>query len=297
MKKKIAVTVTCIMMGVVLLVTTAFAGGIGNSGYEAYKETLKKSFTNNNFTTKIAATITDNGSVLAEANANIKTNNETMSSITSLKAKSMERVMETYTGADKTVIKDSQTAEYMVVEHDKYNKNHYNKHFEGEYKYEDSKAGEAVLDALVGNMKNYFSLDEKSDGSKDIAFELSRTQMPAVVNAVAALGVREAGRGDYRNHNHYSPLNNEIKFEDLGLPKLVDDIRIDNFDVKAHVTAADVLESQTIAMTVYGKDSAGQAHEVIITLDMSFTDQGNTTPETIDLTAKQVKVIEPKDFE
>ncbi|MCX8132180.1 MAG: hypothetical protein N3I35_19060 [Clostridia bacterium] len=297
MKKKIALTVACIVLGVMMLVTTAFAGATGNSGYEAYKDALRKSFESKSFSTRLDASIKDNGKVLAEASAIIKSNHETMSSVTSVKTNSQEKIMETYVQADKTVIRDGESDIYYVIEHKEHSKRHSDRDYENKYNYEDSKAGETIVDALVGNMKNYFSLNEKADGSKNVSFQLSGTQIPSVVNVLASVGIREASKENYRDSKHMTPFGKDFNFEDIELPKLVDDIRISSVDFDADINKDNIIDSQLTNITVQGKDASGVEHEVVLSINMDFSDFGITTPDVVDLTGKQVQNIDPEEFE
>ncbi len=298
MNKKLLMTLTSVGVGVVMLAGTAFASVRQTTGYEAYKLAVKKTIESKSFTGKFEASLKDNDVALAEFDSIIKLNDSTekLSGKIIIKANGQEKALDTFIQDDKVIFKVNEDEEdnYYVAKEDGLEKN-VEKEFESEeYDSEAAKVGEMIIDYLAGNMKNYFEVEENADGSKEISFQLSGSQIPSVVNAVASLGIKDAAKDNTEDKSRESlPFGKDIK---VNFPKLTRDIRIDNVNIKADVNENNVIESQIAGITILGKDAGGKEHKVVISMDMSLYDIGNTTPDTINLEGKNVKELKPEDF-
>ena len=75
MKKKLIVTALSVTVGVVLLVSTAFASMSASSGYDTYKSSIKNMVTVKSFTGNVQISLKDNGKDLATINSKVKADN------------------------------------------------------------------------------------------------------------------------------------------------------------------------------------------------------------------------------
>ncbi|MCX7708468.1 MAG: hypothetical protein N2484_01315 [Clostridia bacterium] len=296
MNKKILLTGVSIAAGCAMLFTTAFASMTGNTGYEIYKEAVKNTVKAKSFTADVRMTFKDNGKVMAEMDSTMKQSHEerAMSHITNAKVQDKEVKMETYANEDNVVLKKGSSDEYYLIKNDKKDFGRHDRKLNCAEDPEMSKAGEVVLDALVGDLKNYVSASGNSEGGSDVTIQLEGNQIPAVVNALASLGAKGAAKDGNRPHAH-GPAPFDENF-DLQPPKLVDDIKITKVDVKAKINKDKTIESQIITAVLTGKDAEGKSHQIEFSADMKLKNVNSTTVDKVDLTGKQVKELKPEDI-
>lgn len=300
MNKKVAMIGAGVVAGSVLLMSSVYAGIGSTPGYTTYKSALKNTVAVDNVTDKINLTVEDNGKVLFQVNSTIKSiENDRMGSAEfTLLSGETKQSIQVFSQDDKEIIKTSGSDVYQIVEMDADEKEQLKKHKEGFKKHDPAFAQEVenVIDALVGNLKNYVTLKEEGE-SKEVALQLTGTQIPAVVNTIGSLLIK-AGSQD---HDEELALNPEDTFginvqsiED-SLPKLAEDIKIEAVSMDADVNAANLITSHNAEIQISGKDSQGANHEVVIKLSVDSSDFNNTTPDTIDLTGKKVENVKPFD--
>ncbi|RUT35585.1 hypothetical protein EJP77_00755 [Paenibacillus zeisoli] len=297
MKKKWLVLGSTVGLSAALMVTTGLSAMASTSGYEAYKSALKNSHTVQSVTLQANASLKDNGKVLETADAQLKLNlkNGNMSGNTDLSAGGEHQKLSMYNQNEQTILKtDSSDTYYVKQDKDdtkaEFKKMHHSKASDPET----SRQVETVIDALVGNLKDYVNMDTASDGSKQISLQLDQAQLPAVVNAIAPLAIKEATKHreeiQSKESNpsafpfHKQFLKNEV-------PQLTQDIKIDHVSVKANVNASNYIQHQEADLTVSGKDASGAAHQLVIHLQADFSGFNSTTPDTLDLKGKKVQTL------
>jgi hypothetical protein len=291
-KKWIAVGV-CIVAGAALLFTTAFAGANDTAGYEAYKSAVKNMAQVRNLTGNFEFSLMDNGTELLDASSVLKTdmNNDVMSSSTSVKSGDEEMKMDTYQKDGKVILKNSDSEEYNVIEH-KERKYDNRRAFDESRDPEAMKLCEAVVDTLAGDLKNYFTYQKNQDGTGDVALHLSQNQISPVVNGMVSLAVRNAAE-DNRKGSYFHLNDSDFGHAvDMNLPQLVSDIRIDSVDMTAEINSDNTIGNQMLSISLEGKDAQGKTHDIVFSVDMKLDGINSTNPDTVDLTGKQVKVIE-----
>lgn len=298
MKKNFKIAIAAGAIGGLLLITTAFANMSSGAGYEAYKTALKNVKDIKSVTQELKVTLKDNDKTIVDMSSAMKlgVENELMSSTMTINSGKGEQTVAMYHQDSKMIIKKGDSEIYNVYEQGKGDiKNHerYRKHQGEEISPENIKDIEKVIDALAGNIKNYTTLNTKADGSKDIALELSKDQISPVANALTSLAFRNM---DMKKHDMKENCQMDIDINSE-LPKLRDDIRIESINMNASIDKDDMIKNQTALITVSGKDSDGKVHELQLNLYMNFTDINKTAAEKIDLTGKQVKIIENKDMD
>ncbi|MNI95432.1 hypothetical protein D3C73_1536990 [compost metagenome] len=65
-------------------------------------------------------------------------------------------------------------------------------------------------------------------------------------------------------------------------------MQIQNISMNAVVSPANELQQQQVDITFTGLDASGASHTLTASLDIQLSDINDTTPESIDLTGKQV---------
>lgn len=291
-KKWMAIGIS-IVAGAALLFTTAFAGVNDTAGYEAYKEAVKNMTQVRNATADFEFSLTDNGTYLMGASSVVKTDMETgaMSSSTLVKAGDEQLAMDVFEKDGKVVLKSSDSEEYSVIE-PKDRKYDRRKAFDESRDPEAMKFCETVIDTLAGDLKHYFTYHVNQDGTADIALHLEQNQISPVVNGLVSLAVRSAAE-DRLENRHYGYSRRDLGHPmNVELPKLVSDIRIKSVDMTAEINEQNMIENQMVSILLEGKDTRGERHEVAFSVDMKLAGINSTRPDTVDLTGKQVKVIE-----
>lgn len=287
MNKKLVMGIS-IVVGGVMMATTALASVSGSSGYDAYKAAFKNTHAVSSMTGTAAITVTDNGNVILKSNHSIKMNSDfkNMSGNSELTVGDQVRTMSMYRQNGQTITKSDDGEVYNVISAKRDN-------FQRSEKWgheRENKNVENIVDLIVGNYQDYISLDTKADGNKQVALKLTGSQISPIANAVASL---VASKGEKRHHSA-SALESSIGNQ---IPKLVDEIRVTNIDVKADIDNQNFIKEQTANITITGKDADGKNHEMVISVDLDLSNLNNTTPDSIDLTGKQVKTIQPNDMQ
>ncbi|MFK7694384.1 hypothetical protein [Paenibacillus sp. HJGM_3] len=291
MKKKWLVLGSAIGVSSVVMIATGFSALAGSSGYEAYKSALKTTKSAQSATVQAAGSLRDNGNVLVQASGSFKVaKDEAASGQAEVSANGTPQSIRFAKQAEGTVVKSSASDVYYVHPD---NQDHPFKH-KGHDGADMSQQAETVIDALVGNLKNYVTVDTQSDGSKDIAVQLDNAQIPAVINAIAPIAIKHAAQADHRamhqNDQADIPFNHDALKD--AAPQLSQDIKIEKVAVKAHINADNYIEHQEADITVSGKDDQGTAHQVTLHVQADLSNFNKTTPDTIDLAGQQVQTIQ-----
>ena len=135
--------------------------------------------------------------------------------------------------------------------------------------------GMTCLDALVGDIKNNFVLTEAQNGLSTYEATLDLFQIPEIVNSGADLLASQL-------QNEMERSNSEDEMEEQ-IAKLVFDPFVNS--AKCIFTVDDVgrLIDTVISAEISGKDEGGESHTLDVSMQLSFSDYGTTTPEKIDL--------------
>lgn len=286
MNKKVALGFS-IIVGGVMMATTALAGGSVSSGYDTYKAAFKNTRAATSMTGTAAITVTNNGNVLLESNDSVKMNRDTgnMSGSFDLTVGDQVKATMMYGQNGQIINKSADSEVYNVLSAEPGNFYHSGMWGQEQENPALAKDLEYIVDLLAGNYQDYISLGRTADGNKQVSLELSGSQVSPIANAVVSLAVREG----IREHGLESAIGDQI-------PKLVDEIRVANIDVKARIDNQNFIKEQTANVTITGKDDEGKNHNVVVSVDLNLSGFNNTTPDSVDLAGKQVKTIQPEDI-
>lgn len=293
MNKKLMTILGTVAIGGVLLGTSAYAAISESSGYDLYKEAFKNTYGVSSITPKTEVTIKDNGALVLKVNSvsEINKENKSMSNSVTVTSGNLQKSMEIYKQDGRTITKSSDSNIYNVMELDGGRKHKMEWNEDDHGRFEDI---ENVVDAFAGNVQNFISLNDNPDGTKEVALQMSDTQVSPVINAVASLVVRNSGKQDGHRGNHMGfALDSSLQEK---MPKLVDNIRVSRVEVEAKINKDNLIQEQTETFVITGTDSKGKAHEVVVNIDTDFSDYNSTKPDKVDLNGKQVKQISPKAF-
>ncbi|MFD0681594.1 MULTISPECIES: hypothetical protein [unclassified Paenibacillus] len=306
-RKKLALIGTGVTVGTFLLITSAYAGIAENSGYETYKAAIKNTVTAKSMTDTVAVSVQDNGKQVLNVNATVKKDKtaKAVSANVNVQGGGTDQSVNVYTTADgKKVIKTSASDVYNVFDakdnqHGRENKKEKTDELQGD---KFNKEAENLIDALVGNLKQYVTETAAANGGKEIHISLSGSQLPTAVNAVGSFLVKKASHDSLNAHESDASSKKELFGADLSglkqaMPKLTQDVAITNVDIQASVDGNNTITKQKAALTISGKDESGAAHTVIVNADLGITGLNTTTPDSIDLTGKQVQTVDAKQWD
>lgn len=294
MNKRVALTGVSVAVGSLLMIGSAYAGLGDAPGYDAYKSAVKQTFAVQNVTKQMNVTVKDNGTKLLDVQSTVKEDkakNE-MSADINLNGGTASQGINLYRQDGKQIIKASDNDIYNVIEGKQW------KGKAGEHRGQApdgiSTEVENVVDALVGNLKDYVTLSPQADGTKNISMQLSGSQIPAVANAIGSLVVKQAANAEGHHKGVQEPFGDKLQGLQDSMPKLTQDVKIDKFDLAAQVNADNRIEKQQMTLTISGKDAQGVSHEVVVAADFGLSNFNGTTPDHIDLNGKQVKTLDVK---
>jgi hypothetical protein len=330
LKKKALVSLS-IAVGVAVLATTAVVGAVNESAYTQLKNAVKTTTArvaaeDGNYTQHFAITLKDNGVVLLRTTTSQKSDgiaNE-QSSVTETKG-GKTQTNYSFNNATKNIWYDAYSDTYFVNEWDSplagttdasgvpyadekqrlVESTNYNT--QDPLAQENIKDLEKILDAFVGNLKDYVSVTENADGSRTFTGSLTDTQIPALVNAIASFATKQyltsngmvqpmAGAVDSAGvmiadktnpDGVVVPITSENQY---GLPSLTGDIFVKSVSGTATADSDGVLSGGDLAVVLSGTDADGVAHDLSLQISATMTDIGTTVVTEPDLTGKKVQI-------
>ena len=283
MNKKIVAIATALVVSGGVLIGTANVNASGLSGYESYKTAIKDTASLKNETADLKLSVLDNGASLVNVDSNIKVNSVTnsMSQATTVKSSVGSETFTTASQAGKSISKSSTSEIYNVRENKHMNFNNKNDKMNPQM----IKSVETVMDILVGNMKNNVAVADNADGTKKINVVLSENDVAPLVNAIASIAMSK--------HNDEPMMNEKAGKLDLKnmIPQFESGIKVVSVNVTGDINKDNIISNQVAKIVLSGVDASGKTHEVTINADLSLSKINSTTPDTIDLTGKQVKTM------
>lgn len=269
-------------LGATLLVSTAFADIVSTSGYEQLKQTIKYTSTSCNknldsFTTQFSVTIKDNEKVLFTSIQTDKYDNvsgSTEHKSTTNYCNGSTDTNESYSDKKCNIWYNSWNDTYQIYEYEKETKN---TPFEDILKKDEMKDVEKIIDAGVGNLKDYVLVEEKTDGSKEFSGSLDDAQIPALVNAISSFAFKRT-----------IPDFSEEMGDDFS--KIQNDVFIKSVIGKATVNKDGILERIYGAGIISGKDENGTSHDLTLEVLIRLYDINSTVVTKPDLSGKKTEI-------
>jgi hypothetical protein len=284
--KKGFVILGAIGISSVVMVTSGFAAMASTSGYSVYKDAIKATRALDSVSASGALSLKDNGASLVSVTGSVKANlvNEALSGSATIDNNGKSVTLDVYRQKNQIITKSSASAVYYQ-ELGRQEKNTAEKPESKQIPQE----VENIIDSLVGNLQNSVTLNNKADGTKEVTLSLSNAQLPPVVNAVGSLMIKNA-----LDSKEVLGKQEKIPGIDLkpSLPALTQNVRMDQIDIKADINAANFIQHQEATVTVSGKDAKGVSHQVVLQLNTDLSGFNATTPDSIDLTGKNVQVVQ-----
>ncbi|WP_419884939.1 hypothetical protein [Paenibacillus sp. B-A-8] len=285
--------------GAIMLVTgmTAFAG---TSGYEDYKAALKNTAENiQTVTVQADAMLKDNGTILSQAQGSIKVSlpNEAVSGAVKISGSQGSHELNLYSQPDGQVWK-SDASDIYYVKQDIKDKKDQETGTEPKEAVWLSSQEETIMDALIGNLKNEITSTTDKDGAKHISLQLDNAQIPAVVQALAPVLFKNLSEEkDHKSSKETTVDSNDPEdliqhnLFDFQAIALTNGVQIQSIRLNADITPANELQHQQLDLTFVGQDAQGASHTLAASVDVQLSAFNATTPESIDLSGKQVQQV------
>ncbi len=270
-------------VGFALLGTTAFADIASKTGYDELKDAAKTTAEAleekvQSFTFEASFVLKDNNQVLSSESSVSKSDNINKRSDYTSVSQSFDGSKSTsysYRDEGSRIYYNSADDTYYVTEFTSPAKNI--SVFSNPFDEESAKDVEKIIDALVGNLKDYVVVDENPDGSRELSGSLSEAQIPALVNAVSSFGFKQMVSDMVRSN------------DSLPLPQITEDIFVKNIKGNASVNKDGIVESVLASGILSGKDKDGVSHDLTMEILLKLTDINTTLVEKPDLSGEKVE--------
>ncbi|MBW4840650.1 MAG: hypothetical protein KZY74_14750 [Paenibacillaceae bacterium] len=291
-------------IGAALLLGSGLSAMAGTSGYETYKSAIKQTYAASSLTNQGSIVVTDNGKTIANAKLEVKLNKEknTLSADIEVTGASGTQTFQAYKQDGKMVFVGGDDADiYRVLPL-----------AEDEQRFHDGdfdppQHAEQLMEALIGNITDLATVQELPSGGKQTSLHLTGSQIPAIVQAVGSLAaghmaaadqmMAEGGQNAHMGHGMTGAPSDEMmsmhpSLTDFDIPALTKDVKVEDIRFDAEINKEQYVEHQQGQMIVRGTDEAGQTHELVVKASFDLSGFGQTTPDTVDLSGKQVETIE-----
>ncbi len=307
-----------VLAAVTLFTATAFASAstYNNGGYEALKEIMKSSQeTKHLSSTSFNGTfkMSDNGKVIAEMTGDVKENHDDKEANGNVRIKLMgkEQDLSFYKSGEASYLVDQTNDKYyqlvnMTQDTDKKHKEINRK--ESMEEQHMGKAGEALMDYLVGDLKSQFELTQNADGTKSITVDLDENEIPVPMNllvGIAAENNSNCSKKEYEDGMDIAQKELMFKkmpfleqYSELGkdMPKLKQDVKLTGLFLKLNVDENNQIKAFDVKIATTGKDANGTFHEVSFLGSSSINDTNSTSVDTFSPDGKSIEIIDAKDF-
>ena len=302
MKKKYGWMGLGVAVSSILLISSVYAGVGDYAGYEAYKSAIKETSNVQSATANVKVTVKDNDQTIVSLKSTVKNDStaELSSATMELTGGSMVQSAQMYQQEDQHVLKLSNSDVYNIIASDEYEGDRWKGHKQQHSDLDDESLIEMenLLDSLVGNLRSQVLLSNTDNSGQEITMELKGSQIPTLVNTIGSLIIKHSGQNIAESSTQEHPITEWMNTDFVNdMPKLVSEISIHSITLKANIDQNNFITSQDASFVVYGADAAGIDHKVMFSIEADFSDYNATTPDQIDLTGKQTKLMNVEDFE
>lgn len=306
----------CIILGIIMMASTAFAEVMTRSAYDQLKDAVKTTSARmaagvKNYTLKTTWTLSGDGKVLMSAVTSQKQDgSKSESSGETVDFQGLKQINYNYSETAKSIWYNSFDDTYYVNEykHDRLEDIDWPDESMNYDPLADEHIAdlERILDAAVGNLRNYVTVTVQEDGSRIFAGSLSDTQIPALINAIASfatkqfLGSSVTGMpmdAGMRSPASYTSTAMEIDKETMADTSMINpalnlkgDVFISQMAGSAKADPDGLLTAATFNIVLSGRDADGQPHDLIFDVSLAMSDIGTTVVSLPDLTGKNVVV-------
>lgn len=316
MKKRTGIIIVALIAAFTLLAATAYANVPAYEGYEAMKTLLQKDGNHDkpeNATIEGDLKVTDNGETIFQMDALLKSEDEDGkgSGYINFTANGESKSLEVYSDGNEVYVFDLTEGNYYVADKDEMeNMDEEEDTYHSSRKGDDYDRGdltaaqEELLDFVVGDLKDDFEVEYHSDGSQTIDFEMTKEEMPMLLNLIVSAMDSEGRRGyeeeDFEPSQELLdkyPILNDFVDMDVEHVNLVEDRELEYVDFSLTSDKDGSPTAIAFDMIATGNDEDGVYHEVQVTGSFNLTEIGTTVMDTPELEGKDLIEIDSADFE
>jgi len=276
--KKKTMMIASFTIGALLLTTAALADIISKSGYDRLKDSIKLTAEStiekaDSYTFESSMEVKENGRLLISDYSTEKYDRLTGATERINSGRDPYRGDYSYyyfSDRKTTISYSSMDPVCYVTEYE--NEMRYSDQVYNPFKEDSAEDIEKIIDALVGNLRDYVMMEENDDGSYHLEGSLSKAQIPALVNAVTSYAIKQ---------------NIRRGWEQEGFPKLTKDVYVREVKGTAKVAPDGILENIFGSAVLTGMDEQGISHDLSFEMLITITDINATVVKKPDLTGKE----------
>jgi len=308
--KKTTIMIVTLVTAISVLAFVAFAGLSENSGYEEFKKVLKnhQQIEAENGTVTGNIEIIDNGATVLKIESDLnadfnETEDQAMSGDFRIITETLEKELSIYGLKDVMYIHD--VANNDVYVGDITDDGHMREGREHNFKKDEefSKQSEGIMDYFVGDLAKEFNMVKDQDGTMDIEFELTKDEMPAILNLLTT-AMSEEHQGDedtdldtgFEADCEAYPILKEFYDAQFEMTELVDEVEIEYLKIVLDLDSNKEIVGASFVVNVSGLDENAETHMITVKAEFNISNINNAQIGTIDLEGKNIIQL-PEDHE
>jgi hypothetical protein len=260
-----------------LMLGSVYSISANTSGYDLYKEALKKTHSAESATLDFNLNIEDNKNSILTSKSIFKSDsvNQLNSISTRLANESEVSNMNMYKqDGNWYVMKDGLDTVYKM---DTSNNPHHSNTAELKDDVEN------LIDVMTKNLQQQITVAENKNGNQVIELDLTGKEIPLSTNALSTLMIKHAVM--IQDNNETDSSNFHIKAK---LPELDHEITVKQVKLTAQVNKESYIEQQTVMVVVTGKDKQDTSHELVLNINLYATDYNQTTVTPVEIPVEKV---------
>lgn len=260
-----------------LMLGSVYSISANTSGYDLYKDALKKTHTAESATLNFNLNIVDNNKSLLSSQSIFKSDsvNQVNSISTRLANETDVSSMNMYKqDGNWYLMKDGLDTVYKMDTSK-------NPHHSNTAELKDDV--ENLIDVMTKNLQQQITVAEKKNGNHVIDLDLTGKEIPLSANALSTLMIKHALMLQDNSDSEGSEFHIKAK-----LPELDHDITVKQVKLTAEVNKNNYIKQQTVKVIVTGKDKQDTSHELELTINLDASDYNQTMVTPVELSADKV---------
>ncbi|MBT2659782.1 hypothetical protein [Bacillus sp. ISL-45] len=266
-----------------VMLGSVYSISANTSGYELYKDALKKTHQLESTTTEFSMDLMENSKEIYSSDTTLMTNRlgKTMEGRTTVSNGETARSYEMYRQDGQFLVKkDNENKVYSMTSNGRV-------HGTGSDRLELKEDLEKLVDVLTKDLQQKMIVKDGKSGSKEVILNLSESEIPMAANVVTSLMLKHAAMMNDRTEFMESSFHDvKMKF-----PELKEDIVIKSADVKARISTQNFVDAQDVKVLVTGKDEQGKVHQVSLAISLDLKNVNSTKVGTLDLTNLTIEEV------
>jgi hypothetical protein len=264
-----------------LMLGSVYSISANTSGYDLYKEALKKTHSAESATLNFNLKLEDNKKSLITSQSIFKSDSvNQVNSISTRMSNDLEvsNINMYKQNENWYVMKDGLDTVYKMDTSK-------NPHHSNTAELKDDV--ENLIDVMTKNLQQQITVAEKKDGNHVIELNLTGKEIPLTANALSTLMIKHAVMIQDNNDSDGSGFHIKADF-----PELDHDITVKQVKLTAQVNKENYIEQQLVKVVVTGKDKQDMTHEIVLSADLNATDYNQTTVTPFEIKADKVVEFE-----